>query len=162
MILYTDGSYNKKISRDSTAYSAVIVTNESLTEYIVDIIYGVVTDPLYVSMWNVGGEIWGVLAGSDYIINQYKVKDISLYYDYIGLGKWATGEWRTKNPATQSYARYMKNIMNDYNLTLNKVPGHSNILLNEVADKYANNGTKKFLKSGETSTLLRNIHIPRK
>ena len=162
MKIYTDGSFNRKLSKDSTAYAAVIVSDENESEYIVDIVYGVITDPNYTGMWNVGGEIWAVLAGLDYAINKYNPKDISIYYDYIGLGKWVNGEWKTKNPTTESYSRYIKNKMCEHELSFNKVIGHSNVLLNELADKYANYGTTTYLESGKVSTLITGLRVPRK
>ncbi len=162
MILYTDGSYNKKISPHATAYAAVIVTDITEKEYIVDIIYGVNTDLEYVSMWNVGGEIWAVLTGIDYILNEYKENVIDIYFDYIGLGQWALNKWKAKNTVTKAYQNYMNNKMNEAQISLNKVSGHSGILLNDIADRYANSGTTEYLKSGKTSTLIKNIHILRK
>lgn len=162
MKIYTDGSFDKKRSMSSTAYSAIIVLDENDSEYIVDIIYGVNTDFGYTSMWNVGGEIWGVLVGVDYMINKYRPKNIEIYYDYIGIGKWATGKWKTNNPTTTSYARYMQNIMKSVQVTYNHIPGHSNIVLNELADEYAKYGTSKYLKTGEVSSIIENIRVPKK
>ena len=161
MIIYTDGSFNKKLSKDTTAYAAVIVTAEYPTEYIVDILYGVILDTEYVNMWNVGGEIWAVLAGLDYAISQYNANDIQLYHDYIGLSKWVSGEWKAKNSATISYARYVKNLKKDHSISFIKVTGHSNNQLNDLADEYANKGTKNYLESGKHSTLITGMHIPR-
>ncbi len=162
MKIYTDGSFNKKLTKDSTAYAAVIVTEETLTEYVVDIVYGIITEPEYTNMWNVGGEIWAVLAGIDYAIHKYNPNEIALYYDYIGIGKWANGEWKTNNQATSSYARYMKNLKNERIVAFNKVPGHSNILLNDLADEYANLGTKTYLETGKSVSLVTGLRISRK
>ena len=154
MKIYTDGSFNKKLSKNTTAYAAVIIVEETSTEYVVDIVYGILTDSAYVDMWNVGGEIWGVLAGIDYAINKYNPKEIALYYDYIGIGMWANSKWKTNNPTTASYARYMKNVMNERSVAFNKVAGHSNNQLNDLADEYANLGTKVYLETGKTANLI--------
>lgn len=159
MKIYTDGSFDKKRSMKSTAYASVIVLEETNDKYIVDIIYGVNTDPKYTAMWNVGGEIWGVLVAMDYVINQYNPKDIELYFDYAGLGNWATDKWKTNNSTTTNYANYMKNISDSRTITYKQVPGHSNILLNELADKYAKCGTSKYLETGEVSTLITNLVV---
>ena len=162
MIIYTDGSFNKKLSKTTTAYAAVIVTEETETEYIADIVYGVILEPDYVNMWNVGGEIWAVLAGLDYAINRYHPNNIQIYHDYIGLSRWVTGEWKAKNSATASYARHVKSLKRDRRISFIKVTGHSNNLLNDIADEYANKGTSNYLESGKLSTLVTNIHIPRR
>ena len=44
MKIYTDGSFNKKLSRNTTAYAAIVITEETNQEYIVDIVYGILTD----------------------------------------------------------------------------------------------------------------------
>lgn len=159
MIIYTDGSFNKKTSKNTTAYAAVIVVEESKFEYNCDIVFGVNTEKEYVDMWNVGGELWAVIAGIDYMIERYHPKNIELYYDYIGIGKWANSEWKTNKNTTAAYVRYMKNIMKDHIVTFNKVTGHSNILLNDIADKYANLGTEVYLKTGKVTSLVTNVVI---
>ena len=159
--IYTDGSFDKKRSMNSTAYASIIVLEETEEMYVVDIIYGVNTDPNYTSMWNVGGEIWGVLVGMDYISRQYNPSTIDIYYDYAGLGKWTTGQWKTNNPTTASYARYMQNLAKSHTITYNQVPGHSNILLNELADHYAKCGTSKYLKTGEVNTIVKEMVVPK-
>ena len=162
MKIYTDGSFNRKISSNTTAYAAVIITNESDVEYIVDILYGVILDKDYTSMWNVGGEIWGVLAGIDYAVNTYNPSDITIYHDYIGLSKWVSGEWKAKNPTTSSYSRYVKAKKNERIIRFIKVDGHSNNLLNDLADTYANKGTENYLSTGKMSTLITGLHIPKR
>ena len=37
---------------------------------------------------------------------QYDV--LELFYDYEGIEKWVTGEWRAKNPLTQTYRDFMR------------------------------------------------------
>ena len=162
MKIYTDGSFDKKRSMKSTAYASIIILEETDDHYVVDVIYGVNTDPKYTSMWNVGGEIWGVLVAMDYATKKYNPNKIELYYDYAGLGHWATGKWKTNNPATISYARYMQNLASTYIISYNQVPGHSNILLNELADMYAKCGTATYLKTGEVSTLIKDLVVSKR
>ena len=159
MKIYTDGSFNKKLSKNSTAYAAVIVTDETDSEYIVDIVYGVITDKNYVDMWNVGGEIWGVLAAIDYATHKYNPGNICIYHDYIGLSKWPSGEWKAKNPTTMAYTNFIRNTKHDRLVSFIHVAGHSNNLLNDTADEYANKGTETYLNSGKTSTLITGVRI---
>ena len=159
MKIYTDGSYNKKISPSTIAYSVIIVREENNDSYIVDVIYGINTDPEYVKLWNVGAEIWAVLVGLDYIISKYNPSTIDIYHDYIGLSEWISGRWKVKNKITASYKNYVKNLMNTHSVTFNHVPGHSNIVLNELADRYASYGTTNYLKFGISSKLENNIHV---
>lgn len=162
MKIYTDGSFNKKLSRNTTAYAAIIIVEENADEYILDVIYGINTDPNYTSMWNVGGEILGVISGVDYAVDHYNPKEITIYHDYIGLSKWVSGEWKAKNQATSSYSRYMKKIKSDRTVTFNKVLGHSNNQLNDLADYYANCGTKNYLETGKELNLITGLHVSKK
>lgn len=162
MKIYTDGSFNRKMSKGSSAYAAVIITDETHTDYVVDILYGVITDKEYTDMWNVGGEIWGVLAGVDYAVHTYNPSDITIYHDYIGLSKWVSGEWKTKNNTTSSYRHYIKNIKHERLVRFIKVAGHSNDLLNDLADQYANKGTENYLSTGKMSTLITGMRISKR
>ncbi len=159
MKIYTDGSYNKKISPNTISYSVGVGREENDTTYNIEIIYGVNTDPDYVKLWNVGAEIWAVLVGLDYIIHTYNPKDIIIYHDYIGLSEWISGKWKVKNKITSSYKSYIDNIQNSHSVNFIHVPGHSNILLNEIADKYASIGTLNYLKYGILTKIENNLCV---
>lgn len=141
MIIYTDGSFNKKKTKDAAGYAAILVTDEQDEQYIADVIFGKIMTPEYVSMWNVGGEIWAVLVALNYA-KEYKPKDIDLYYDYSGIECWVTGKWKTNKPATQAYKDYVRKFMDEIPINFHQVQGHSGILLNEEADKFAKAGLK--------------------
>lgn len=159
MKVYTDGSYDKKRSPTTTAFAAVVVKDETPSEYIVDIIFGVQKEP-WVQMWNVGGELCGVITAIDYMQYKYHADNIELYFDYIGIEKWVTGEWKAKNSNTIAYRKHMEKIKEDIPITFIHVPGHSNILLNEVADKYAKYATELYLSEGKEIYLKCDEHIP--
>ena len=162
MEIYTDGSFNKKRSMNVSGYSVIIIKEELEDSYLVDIISGVTTEPEYTSMWNVGGEIWAVITGLDYVINKYNPTDIKIYHDYIGLSMWVNDKWKTKKAATYVYAKYVKEFKKSHEITFIHVKGHSNNLLNDVADKYAKLGIDEFLKCGKETFLFPDIRISKK
>lgn len=139
MKIYTDGSYDKR-KRDACGYGIIIVNSESTTEYDCTILYGKQTLQELIDMWNVGGEIWAVLAGLDYMINTLNLSEIDLFYDYIGIENWANRRWKTNRPATATYQRKMQKFMNAVTIRFHKVAAHTGIALNEVADQYAKAG----------------------
>lgn len=140
MQIYTDGSYNKKKNRKICGYGGVIINGEDIT-----IIYGAIDDPEYVTMWNVGGELWAVIAAVDYTINHLHATEIDIYYDYNGVEKWVTGEWRAKNPITRGYKKYMNDKQEECKIRFHKVKAHSGMKYNELADKYANKGIELYV-----------------
>ena len=53
------------------------------------------------------------------------MKKLTIYYDYEGIGKWATGEWKAKNKITQGYRDYIKQVKDKLELHFVHVKGHS-------------------------------------
>lgn len=129
LISYVDGSYDD--NQKAFSYGAVIFYNgkeEHLSEKF--------TTPDLISMRNVAGEIEGAKKVMRYCIeNNIEVADI--YYDYEGIEKWCTGEWRTRKSGTKSYKEYYDSIKDKVEITFVKVKGHSGNKYNDLADKLA-------------------------
>lgn len=66
------------------------------------------------------------------------IGDIEIFYDYEGIQKWATGEWRANNAATQYYQRTVQS--SPVRVTWQKVKSHSGVRWNDVVDKLAKKG----------------------
>lgn len=139
MVVYTDGSFSKKVSMTAAGYAAIIVTEETDEAFVVDIVYGKNTDPQYTAMWNVGGELWAALVAVNYA-KEFSPKDIDLYYDYAGVEHWVTKRWQAKNPITQAYGRHMRSFQKEIPIRFHQVRGHTGVQLNELADEYAKKG----------------------
>lgn len=85
---------------------------------------------------NVSGEIFAVLSAVSYC-KKNQIKNLTINYDYIGIEKWATGEWKSQSELTDYYASYCRNNAKAVNLTFVKVKGHSNNKYNDIADELA-------------------------
>jgi hypothetical protein len=61
-----------------------------------------------------------------------------LFYDYKGIEKWATGEWRAKKPVTQAYAQESS----EWSIVIHwhKVESHTGNRWNDYADQLAKRG----------------------
>lgn len=89
-----------------------------------------------ISMRNVAGEIEGAMIAMEYAIeNGYNTLD--LYFDYNGIEKWCTGEWKTNKEGTKNYKQFYDGIKNRLRVNFYKVKAHSGVDYNELADKLA-------------------------
>ena len=68
---------------------------------------------------------------------------VEIRYDYQGIEKWVTGEWRARTELTGKYAASMRQWGQSIKLRFTKVAAHTNIYYNELADKLAKTGLKK-------------------
>ena len=106
---YVDGSYNQNTST-----------------------YGY--DPEMASMRNVSGEILGAEAAMKKA-EELGIKELTLYFDYIGIEAWVTGKWRANKEGTQRYRDVMRE--SSVKIVFKKVKGHSGVQGNEEADLLA-------------------------
>ena len=88
------------------------------------------------SMRNVAGEIYGSMAAMKYALEK-GIKKLSIYYDYMGIAKWCTGEWKTNKDGTIAYKKYYDKIKKSVDITFEKVKGHSGDKYNDLADSLA-------------------------
>lgn len=85
---------------------------------------------------NVSGEIKGSIKAIQYALeNNYKY--VEIYYDYYGISKWASGEWKRNNNMTKKYHEYVNDAKKTINIKFIKVKSHSNDKYNDLADKLA-------------------------
>lgn len=128
-VAYTDGSYN--IETTEFSYGAVIFANGAETQ-----LSEKFCDSELASMRNVAGEIKGAEAVMRFCLNN-GIKELDLYYDYEGVEKWCTGEWKTNKAGTIAYKRFYDSIKDKLNVTFNKVKSHSGDTYNDIADSLA-------------------------
>lgn len=133
LLAYVDGSYNDAIKKYAFGCVFILPDGRIYTEY------GNGDNPQSLQQRNVAGEMLGAMyAVRTAMVNGYS--HIEIRYDYEGIEKWVTGEWRSKTELTQKYARSMRGWMQGIQITFTKVPAHSNVKYNEVADQTAKAG----------------------
>lgn len=125
---YVDGSYN--IGTKVFSYGAVIFDGdmETMSEAF--------DDPELAAMRNVAGELKGSMAAMRYCVER-GIEKLDLYYDYAGIEKWCTGEWKTNKRGTIEYKAYYDSIKDRLDVRFIKVKGHSGDKYNDMADRLA-------------------------
>lgn len=126
---FVDGSYN--ITTGVYGYGGFLVVDGEKF-----VVQGHGDDPEMASMRNVAGEVLGSKAAIELAI-QKGLKEITIYYDYMGIEMWATGAWKRNKTGTIAYYNYIQSIKNQIKIHFKKVKGHSGVEGNEEADKLA-------------------------
>lgn len=140
--VYTDGSFHNLDGYKDKVYGAIYVPlfDEKEWQFSTD-------NKIYVESRNVGGEILAAEFAVSLIAQIYDnhrphgYVDINLWYDYEGVGKWITGEWRCKKLLTQRYKQFISEIVSTRNLRVypHWICGHRGNPGNERADALATN-----------------------
>lgn len=133
VIAFVDGSYSDVDGKEKYSFGAVI-----LSRGIENNLYKSYIDEYNLKYRNVAGELSGVKEAILWAIG-HKKKKISIYYDYEGIEKWATSEWKANNNLTRSYVKFIEEKRLLIDIEFHKVPAHSGISYNEKADTLAKN-----------------------
>ncbi len=128
-VAYVDGSYN--IATEQFSCGVVLFHNGAEHTF-----SEAFSDPSLASMRNVAGEIKGAQKAMAYC-TQNGIKNLDIYYDYEGIEKWCTGEWKTNKEGTIAYKQFYDEIAKTVDVSFNKVKGHSGDKYNDMADRLA-------------------------
>lgn len=128
-VAYVDGSYN--VASNVFGYGAVMFHNGNEIH-----LSDSFDNAEMATMRNVAGEIYGSMAAMEYAINHH-ISNLTIYYDYMGISKWCTGEWKANKKGTLAYKKYYDQAKRKVNITFVKVKGHSGDKYNELADQLA-------------------------
>lgn len=126
---FVDGSYN--MATKVYGYGGFLV-HDGVRE----VLQGHGDDPEMASMRNVSGEVGGSMAAIRRAI-ELGIKELVIYYDYMGIEMWANGSWKRNKKGTIAYHDYIQSVKNDIKLHFVKVKGHSGVEGNEEADRLA-------------------------
>jgi len=127
--VYVDGSCLNGV----TGYGVVILSDGKIIKEL----FGNVEGGVSQDTRQVAGELQAVIE----VISWCKkegIDNITIYYDYEGIEKWVSGEWRAKQPLTQSYARSVRNC--GLKIKWSKVKSHTGQKWNDRADELAKKG----------------------
>ena len=127
--VYVDGSY----INGATGYGLVILKDGQAVEEL----FGQVAVAAAGGTHQVAGELLAVEEALKWC-QKNDVKEVSIFYDYLGIEKWATGAWKTNQPLTQSYAKFVR--ASGVRIRWHKVASHTGNLWNDRADKLAKKG----------------------
>lgn len=126
---FVDGSYNT--ATQVYGYGGFLVYGGTK-----EILQGSGTEPDMASMRNVAGEVLGSMAAIEKAI-ELGLPELTIYYDYMGIEMWATGEWKRNKKGTIAYYEYVSSVRDQIMLHFVKVKGHSGVAGNEEADRLA-------------------------
>ncbi len=124
--IYVDGSF----SNGSTGYGVVILRAGEVIEEL----SGLVPAEFVGGTNQIAGELYAVREAIHWC-KRNSVREIDVFYDYDGIEKWASGEWKTKQHLTRNYAELIRN--SGININWHKVNSHTGNRCNEKADELA-------------------------
>lgn len=136
LLAYVDGSYEDSLKK--YAFGCVFL----LPDGHIYVQFGSGDREESLQHRNVTGEMLGAMyAVKVAMVNGYR--GVELCYDYQGIEKWVTGEWRSKTELTGKYAAAMRDWGRAIEIKFRKVTAHSNVRYNELADRQAKRGLRE-------------------
>lgn len=136
LLAYVDGSYDDSLKKYAFGCVFILSDGRVYTEY------GNGDNAQSLQHRNVTGEMLGAMYAVQFArLNGFSRLEIC--YDYQGIEKWVTGEWRAKTELTDKYANSMREWAKSIEIRFTKVAAHTNICYNELADKMAKTGLRK-------------------
>lgn len=140
LIAFVDGSFSDKLKEPypkKYSYGALIIS-KAYGKVLEDRLFNSYKDEEGLKIQNVAGELKGVMEVLKWTQTN-NFNKITFYYDYEGIEKWVTGEWKAKNAITQEYVNFVKEYKEkaDIEIYFEHVKAHSGISYNEQVDKLA-------------------------
>lgn len=134
-IAFVDGSYDSK--NEIAGFGVIVFTKEIGKESFYRS-FKAEYKPEVAQERNIFAEIQGAQDAISYAIKLGK-NEIKIYYDYQGIGAWATGEWKAKSTCATEYVKFINKAKLQIKLLFQKISAHTGIEFNEEADKLAKN-----------------------
>lgn len=89
---------------------------------------------------NVPGELMATSLAVT-MAKKLKLPNIHVIYDYMGIEKWARGQWKRNLPLTKQYHEFMEDAFKQgVNVTFVKIKAHAGHKFNDMADALAKRG----------------------
>jgi caulimovirus viroplasmin len=132
VIAFVDGSHSLDADgKEKYSFGVLLIASESE-----DSLYKAFVDKAYMDSRNIAGEIEGVKQAILWAIESNKQR-IKIFYDYEGIEKWATKEWKSKVKVSQEYSKFFDEKSKLINIEFEHVKAHSGIVYNEKVDELA-------------------------
>lgn len=133
LLAYVDGSYDDRMKKYAFGCVFLLADGRIFTEF------GNGDNEQSLQHRNVTGEMLGAMYAVKFALyNRFSALEIR--YDYQGIEKWVTGEWRSKTELTRKYAEAMREWGKKIRISFVKVAAHTNVKYNELADQTAKKG----------------------
>jgi len=140
---YVDGSYTTKVP-NKYGWGYVMYAEDILLHQD----SGVGAE--FIESRQIGGECEATIKALEFCVRN-RVPDIEILYDYEGIKKWVTSEWRAKKRVSIKYKKRIIKLINelkDYNPNVNilftHVKSHTGNVGNELADKLAKEALEEY------------------
>lgn len=133
-IAFIDGSYDVKTNSYASAYILFSKTKNYQDSFI--------GDPKYANYRNVAGEIFALIRVVSLAI-KLKLKQITIFYDYLGIEAWANQLWEAKSELSIAYKSFITKALKMIKINFYHTKSHSGIKYNEMVDELAKNILKK-------------------
>lgn len=137
LVAFTDGSFSKELTKFSYGVHLILPNGQKQN------ISGCRADREFLKTANVAGEVFGVIEALKWA-KENGFKKIKIYHDYQGLARWITSEWSAYSKISLMYVEFWASVKPEFSeIKFRKVPSHSNISFNDVADKLAKEALAK-------------------
>lgn len=137
LVAFTDGSFSKELTKFSYGVHLILPNGQKQN------ISGCRADREFLKTANVAGEVFGVIEALRWA-KKNGFKKIKIYHDYQGLARWITSEWSAYSKISLMYVEFWVSVKPEFSeIKFQKVPSHSNIFFNDVADKLAKEALAK-------------------
>ena len=138
-IAFTDGTYKNYKS----GYGIVFFTKDNKEIFYKSFNQKIQSHKEILKLHSVGAECEAAKYAVQKAID-YKLNQITIYYDYEGILKWLNHEWIPSNTYTEEYLDIMAKYSKQIKIGFVKVPSHIGIYYNELADKIAKSTLNKY------------------
>ena len=129
-VVYSDGSFDK--ANGLWGYGTILFDRDNPSDERLFSGKG----KKYAEHWQIAGELIGAIKGIQEAIN-LGYHAVIVRYDYIGVEKWATGEWGANYEMSEGYKNKVHELMQQIKVSFDKVKAHSGEAYNERVDMLA-------------------------
>lgn len=131
---FVDGSYNDNYhGKKVYGYGGIVHVNGEDT-----FVHGNGSEPEFIVSRQIPGEVFGSLSAIEKAI-ELGVAHLVVFYDYAGIGHWATSgkRWKAEKPIAKAYVQRYDELSKKIQVNFYHVKAHTDIEGNELVDKMA-------------------------